>query len=221
MDIQSLLPWIEQSLQNNSNQLAQGYQGQTLLYDDGDRRMVIKTPHGRGLVRYIHTRMLRHEYAVYQRLQGAPYIPECYGLIDNTYLAIEFIPSQTIRQRRPANDSHFYDKLLDAIKQMHARQVAHMDLKRKENLLVTEDEQPVLIDFGAAVIYKPGLRPLNHFLYRLACRFDFNAWIKHKYMGRMQDISDIDKQFYNRSFVERLASKIKRGYLRLKKRFGN
>lgn len=218
MDIQSLLPWIEQSLRDNTNRLSQGYQGQVLLYDDGEQKIVIKTPHGRGLLKHIHTRLLRHEYAVYQRLAGMAYVPRCYGLIDNRYLAIEYIPAHTIRQQRPDNNSVFYSKLLDAIKQLHAREVGHMDLKRKENLLVDKNENPVLIDFGAAIIFKPGMHPLNHFLYRLACRFDYNAWIKHKYMGRLNQISDEDEIFYNRSWLERMSSGIKRFYLRLKSR---
>ncbi len=217
MDIQSLSPWIEQSLRHNRNQLSSGYQGKTLLYDDGEHQIVIKTPHGRGLLRYLHTRMLRHEYEVYRRLQGHPNIPQCHGLIDNRYLAIRYVPSQTIRQRRPAEDSDFYALLLQGIQAMHQRGVAHMDLKRKENLLVDENQQPVIIDFGASVIFKPGFHPFNHFWYRLAKRFDYNAWIKHKYMGRFDRISTQDRAYYQRSWLEKLASKIKRPYLKIKR----
>ena len=218
VDIQELLPWVQQSLKENTNLLAKGYQGQTLLYADDISRIVIKTPHGSGLVKYFHTRMLRHEYDVYKRLEGVTCVPKCYGLIANTYLAIEYIEAKTMRQNRPADDSLFYGLLLDSIKQLHLKNIAHMDLKKKENLLVTDDEKPYIIDFGAAVIYKPGLHFLNHYLYGLACRFDFNAWIKHKYMGRLDDISDADKPYYNRSIPEKIASRIKRKYLRLKNR---
>lgn len=220
-DIQKLLPWVQQSLKDNTNLLAKGYQGQTLLYVDGTSKIVIKTPHGCGLIKYFHTRMLRHECDVYMRLQDVMGIPKCYGLIADTYLAIEYIESNTMRQNRPADDSVFYEQLLSTIKQLHLRKVAHMDLKKKENLLVSMDEKPYVIDFGAAVIYKPGLHFLNHYLYNLACRFDFNAWIKHKYMGRMDMISDSDQCYYNRSIPERIASKIKRKYLRVKKLFIN
>lgn len=221
VDVQKLLPWIQQSLKDRDHLLAKGYQGQTLLYVDGALKIVIKTPHGSGLIKYFHTRMLRHEYNVYQQLQGITGVPKCYGLIADTYLAIEYIEANTIRENRPADDSVFYDDLLDTIKQLHARKVAHTDLKKKENLLVSKDEKPYIIDFGAAVIYKPGLHFLNHYFYNLACRFDFNAWIKHKYMGRMDVVSESDKRYYDRSIPEKLASKIKRKYLLVKKRFIN
>jgi serine/threonine protein kinase len=163
--------------------------------------------------------MLRHEHEVYKRLEGVTGIAKCYGLIANTYLAIEFIESDTIRKNRPDNDSDFYDQLLEIIHQLHQRKIAHMDLKKKENLLVGADGKPYVIDFGAAVIYKPGLHLINHYLYSLACRFDYNAWIKHKYMGRMAEISDADKRYYNRSVPEKIASKLKRSYLRIKRSF--
>ena len=221
VDIQQLLPWVEQSLADNTHQLAQGYQGQTLLYKQDGLQIVIKTPHGRGLIKYFHTRMLRHEHEVYLLLHDVAAVPKCYGLIGNTYLAIEYIDAKTIRQDRPVNDSPFYQRLLTTIKQLHARNVAHMDLKKKENLLVDNQEQPVVIDFGAAVIYKPGFHPVNRLLYRLAKQFDFNAWIKHKYMGRLHEISDNDLQYFDRTLTERIASNIKRHYLRMKKSMAN
>lgn len=221
VDIQQLLPWVEQSLADNTHQLAQGYQGQALLYRQDGLQIVIKTPHGRGLIKYFHTRMLRHEHEVYLLLQDVAAVPKCYGLIDNTYLAIEYIDAKTIRQERPVNDSPFYQRLLSAIKQLHARNVAHMDLKKKENLLVDNQEQPVVIDFGAAVMYKPGFHPFNHYFYRLAKQFDFNAWIKHKYMGRLHEISDNDLQYFDRTLTERIASNIKRHYQRMKKCIAN
>ena len=165
--------------------------------------------------------MLRHEHEVYLLLQDVAAVPKCYGLIDNTYLAIEYIDAKTIRQNRPVNDSPFFQRLLSTIKQLHARNVAHMDLKKKENLLVDNQEQPVVIDFGAAVIYKPGFHPFNRYLYRLAKRFDFNAWIKHKYMGRLHEISDNDWQYFDRTLTERIASNIKRHYRRMKKSMAN
>ena len=216
VDIQELLPWIQQSLKDNTNLLAKGYQGQTLLYVDDDLKIVIKTPHGGGLIKYIHTRLLRHEYEAYKHLHGVSGVPKCYGFIDDTYLAIEYIEANTIRQHRPSDGSSFYDQLFDTVEQLHARNVAHADLKKKDNLLVSKEGKPYIIDFGVAIIYKPGFHILNHYLFRLGKRFDYNAWIKHKYMGRIGAIGDTDKRYYNRSVLEKFSSKLKQNYMRLK-----
>ena len=214
----ALKSWIETSLQTNSHTLAAGYQGKTLEYRDQDYHLVIKVPHGRGLVKYIHTLMLRHEYRVYQQLDNFSASPKCYGMVDNNYLVLEFIHARPIRERRPQNPQHFFDTLINQIREMHNHHVAHMDLKKKDNLLVTDTDTPCIIDFGAAVIYKKGLHPLNHFWYRLATRFDYNAWIKHKYHDNTQNISADDQQYYQRTFIERAAKRIKTIYLSLLRR---
>jgi serine/threonine protein kinase len=214
VDASELKQWIETSLADNSHVLAAGYQGKTLLYERGGHKFVIKTPHGAGISRLIHTHMLRHEYKVYRKLAGYPYAPACYGMVDNRYLLLEYIEGTTIRDHRPADEAAYIEKLFDAIRQLHARDVAHMDLKKKDNLLVTIDDNPCLLDFGTAVIRKAGLHPLNRFRYRLARQFDYNAWVKHKYHDRMRAISDADRVYYRVTRIEALASRIKQTFMR-------
>lgn len=209
LDQSSLKRWIEDSLKNNTNTLAEGYQGKTLLYSDSEKNLVIKIPHGRGPIKHLHTLMLRHEARIYQQLQHLPGTPASYGLIDNQYLALEFIDGQPIRNKRPANTEHFYASLFDLIGEMHKRGVVHMDLKKKDNLLVTDNDEPCIIDFGVASIRKNGFHPFNHFLYRLGVVFDFNAWIKHKYYLNMDNISDEDKVYFRRTYIEKISKKIK------------
>jgi predicted Ser/Thr protein kinase len=212
----NLQQWIETSLQNNSHTLAEGYQGKTLLYEDSSQKFVIKAPHGSGLIKYIHILMLRHENKVYKNLSDFSGAPKCYGMIDNRYLVIEYINGQPIRKQRPANDQAYFEKLFELIEQMHRLNVAHMDLKKKDNLLTTENDQPYLIDFGAAVIKKKGLHPFNSFWYKLAKRFDYNAWIKHKYHNRMDEISDNDQVYYKQTLTEKYAGLIKKAYTKIK-----
>lgn len=216
LDETALTQWIEESIATGSNILAAGYQGQTLLYEDENNRYVIKVPHGRGLARYFHRHMLRHEYEVYKKLGDFDGAPACYGLIDNQYLVLEFIDGRTIRTKRPLDEDEFHAKLFDYIKKMHAKSVAHMDLKRKDNLLTKADESPCILDFGAAVIKKPGFHPFNQYHYQIAKQFDYNAWIKHKYHDRSTDeISMIDRKYYKVTWIEAAASLIKALYLKL------
>ena len=210
LDQSALKRWIEDSLNSDTNTLAAGYQGKTLLYRNDDQNIVIKTPHGRGFVKYLHTRMLRHEALAYQKLQHLGGIPACYGLVDNKYLALEFIEGDPIRNKRPVNNDKYFKTLFSLIEQMHAHGVAHMDLKKKDNLLVTHHDEPCVLDFGVAVIRKKGFHPVNHFMYRLARRFDYNAWVKHKYHNNMHNIADQDKIYYRRTITEIIAKKIKR-----------
>lgn len=204
--------WIESSLAEGSNILAQGYQGQTLVYKQSSPHLVIKVPHGRGLIRRLHISMLRHEYAVYRQLEGLELAPRCFGLVDGQYLVLEFVDGVPIRKHRPQQDTGFYDILFEYIGQMHQHDVAHMDLKRKDNLLVVEGRYPKLIDFGAAVIRKNGFHPFNRFHFKLAKRFDFHAWIRHKYNKNIDEVRDDDRVYYRRTLIEIVSRKIKRFY---------
>ena len=77
---------------------------------------------------------------------------------------------------------------------------------------------PCLVDFGAAILRKPGFAPFNHYLYELARRLDFNAWAKLKYEGRMEELTPEDRPYYRRTVIEKVARAIKRSYLWLKRR---
>jgi len=216
LDEAALKQWIEQSIATGSNVLAAGYQGQTLLYEDANNRFVIKIPHGGGLVRYFHQRMLRHEYEVYKKLGDFDGAPACYGLIDDQYLVLEFIEGRTIRTKRPLDEEEFHARLFNQIKKMHAKSVAHMDLKRKDNLFVKTDESPCILDFGAAVIKKRGFHPFNQYHYKIAKQFDYNAWIKHKYHDCSPDeISMHDRKYYTVTWIEVVASAVKQFYKKL------
>ncbi|MCW8831424.1 MAG: hypothetical protein OQK32_07895 [Gammaproteobacteria bacterium] len=212
LDQSVLKQWIEDSLSNNTNILAAGYQGKTLLYQNDGLNVVIKTPHGQGLAKYLHSHMLRHEAQAYQQLKNLKGTPACYGLIDNKYLALEFIDGDPIRSKRPIDEKKYFQKLFIIIEQMHDQGVAHMDLKKKDNLMVTHHDEPCMLDFGVAVIQKKGFHPVNHFLFNLARRFDYNAWVKHKYHNNMHNIEDADKIYYQRTLIEKTAKKIKRTF---------
>ena len=213
LDETALKKWIEESIASGANNLAAGYQGQTLYYEDENNRYVIKVPHGKGLALSFHQRMLRHEYEVYKKLGDFDGAPACYGLIDNQYLVLEYVDGRTIRKKRPLDEEEFHAKLLNHIKKMHAKSVAHMDLKRKDNLLVKTDESPCILDFGAAVIKKPGFHPFNQYHYQVAKQFDYNAWIKHKYHDRSTDeITMFDRRYYKVTWIEAVASIVKQIY---------
>jgi len=204
--------WIREHLNSSENALSAGYQGKTLLFNEQNHKLVIKAPLGNFLTRPINRALLRHEYRIYQKLQGMDAVPRCYGMVNNEFLVIEFIEGQTIRQRHPEPSSEYFVKLLAAIKEMHHRQVAHFDLKRSENLLITENDEPKLIDFGVSVIRKEGLHWLNQYIYNLAKQFDFNAWARHKCHKQMHLLNEEDKKYYRKMKIEIYSKRIKRFY---------
>ena len=212
-----LLEWITASLRERRNILGRGYQCHTLLYRDAERSLVVKAPLGRGLTAYVRQRMLQNEYAVYGRLSGLPGLPVCHGFLKKRFLVLEFIDGVPIRDARITDRDFFFNTLLQRIKNMHRAGVAHGDLKKKDNILVVDGRDPILLDFGVAVIRKAGPTLLNRYLYSLFKKFDFNAYVKLKYRKRIDLISAADRPFYHRTVVEKSAGWIKRRYLKIKR----
>jgi len=204
-----LTAWVNAHLDSAANDLSAGYQGKTLLFQQGSHKLVIKAPLGNFITRPINLALLRHAFRIYQKLAGMHAVPVCYGMANNEFLVLEFIEGKTIREYRPDINSGFYESLFTAVEEMHCHQVAHFDLKRKENLLVTADDKPKIIDFGVSIYKKQGLHFLNHFLFKLAKQFDYNAWLRHKYDKRIELLSEEDKVFYKKTRTELISLKLK------------
>jgi predicted Ser/Thr protein kinase len=212
-----LLQWIKESVRDGENILSRGYQGYVYLFEGKGHQLIIKVPMGWGLGRLIRLMMLRNEYRVYSRLSGMQGIPRCHGLLNGRYLVLEYIDGAPLRRAQITDRTVFFEALLRAIKELHNAGIAHTDLKKKDNLLVVEGRIPYMIDFGVAIIRKPGFAPLNHYLYNLASKFDFNAWVKLKYDGKYKNVTEEDRPYYNRTLVETVSRWLKDNYLIVKK----
>lgn len=201
--------WIENSLENKKNILATSNQG-TILHFQGDGlEAVVKAAMGRGVILHARQTTLLREHAAYLRLDGLKGVPECYGLVNNKYLVLEFIKGTPYRHATWQDRDRWFEGLLDIIQGFHARGVSHGDLKSKANMLVTEDEQPCVIDFGTTFIHKTGFHPVNNYLFRYASRLDINAWVKHKYHGRYKNASDEDQDLLRYSLLEKVIRRIR------------
>ncbi len=213
----ALIEWIETRAQTVQPH-ARGYQGAIYLCEVDGRRYIVKAALGTGMHGWLRRWMLRREHEVYRRLDDFAGSPSCHGLLNDRYLVLDYIDGASLREARIVDRKAFFDTLFSHIKELHRRGVAHADLKRRDNLLVIDGRRPCLVDFGAAILRKPGFAPINHYLYSLAERFDFNAWAKLKYKGRMDELTPEDRAYYGRTGVEIIARAIKRSYLKLKRR---
>ena len=200
--------WIEHSLAHRENILATSNQGTILLYQHERQQFVIKTAMGRGLALRIRRKTLQREYQAYQKMQGVAGVPECFGLIDDRYVVLEYIPGKPYREASWQDRERWFSQLLEVLQSIHARGVSHGDLKSKSNLLVTEDERPCIVDFGTAFMHKPGFHPINNWLFRTGRRLDLNAWVKHKYHGMYRDASPTDLALLDYGWLEVLVRKL-------------
>lgn len=214
LDKAEISAWVDRQIRAHAA-YAGGYQGQVYLYDTPGRRLIVKVASGRGPLRWLRRLMLAREARAYERLAGFAGAPRCLGLLERRYLVLEYIDGVRMHRAQVTQPEIFFPALLDRIKELHRRGVAHADLKRKDNLLVVDGRTPYLIDFGAAIVRKPGWHPLNHMLFDLARQFDYNAWVKLKHR-HVERAPAEDLAYFRMTGVERVARAVKRTYLRLK-----
>ncbi len=114
---------------------------------------------GRGLA--------RREALVLERLAGLPGIPPgcgtiwADGLTCEHAVAHEYIPGRPLSKDVVLSD-HFFEGLHTALRSIHRRGLAYVDLHKRENVLVGEDGQPYLIDFQVSFgLWHPRWARLN------------------------------------------------------------
>jgi len=201
--------------------LSSGYQGVVYKVPAGPEYpdveyLIVKQAMGSALVRAFRRWMIRREYRVYARLSGIPGVPRCFGL-NGDRLILEFIDGQPLRLSAGELDDRdrFFAALLATLQSIHRVGVAHSDMKRKDNVLVTPAGLPCLIDFGSAVLRPQNAGALRDWIFREACQIDLNAWIKHKYLARYDEISDEDAKYFDPTLIERVARPIRRVWRKL------
>jgi predicted Ser/Thr protein kinase len=125
------------------------------------------------LVRWTFGRwVIQHEYRVCRRLGDIEGVPHVYGLLDDYAMVMERLEAE----RLPPLKGHsltpeFFARLKRLVAAMHARGVAHGDLRRK-NVLIGADGAPCIIDFATAFSLKSLKNPLARLLFRHYCRVD-------------------------------------------------
>ena len=207
---EEFIHWIESSLANGSNHLATSNQGTLLLYQQDGYQCVVKAAMGKSAVYKARLATLRREYQAYLKMQGLKNIPECYGFLKQQFLVMEYIDGSPYRHASWKQRDQWFAELQKTIAAFHQKGVSHGDLKSKSNIIVTKDEKPCVIDFGTAIIYKHGFHPINHRLFKFACRIDRNAWVKHKYHGNYEAASEIDNNWLQYSLLEKILRKFRR-----------
>ncbi|CAG0937862.1 hypothetical protein GPROT2_00032 [Gammaproteobacteria bacterium] len=131
------------------------------------------TDAARWWARPLSRRLAAREARALRRLAGLDGVPRLLGW-DGRRLTRSAIAGRTLREARPV-DPAYYRFALRLLVRMHRRGVAHNDLAREPNWLVTDAGAPALIDFQLAWI-DPG----RGRLFRLMAREDLRHLLKHK-----------------------------------------
>ncbi|MGD9496204.1 MAG: hypothetical protein AB7Y46_07830 [Armatimonadota bacterium] len=126
-----------------------------------DEDAVVKDYGRRGNLfkRLLGAFLAQREAAALRRAEGVPNVPRLLASPRPWMIVTEHIEAVPVTSpEAPALGPGFFARLSDLIDQLHARGIAHGDLEKLDNVLVTADGRPALVDFAAAIM--AGSNPL-------------------------------------------------------------
>ncbi len=187
----------------------QGYQS---IIERDERRghpVVIKRARRSSvpLWRWVEAWILGREARALHQLQDVPEVPVLIERPDPWTLVMEHREGVPLSEMDPASlPSEYFQQLEDVIDALHERGVVHSDLKKKDNLMVTPEGDPVVLDFGASFRQGSGWRLVNRFLYRQFKQIDRNAISKLKQRYCEELVTDRDREnLENPVLLERVS----------------
>ena len=86
---------------------------------------------------------------MYAQAAGAPGVPESLGRVGATGFAHVFAAGRPLDREDTVSDT-FFDELEGLIRELHARDMAYVDLNKPQNIIHGDDGKPWLIDFQIA-----------------------------------------------------------------------
>lgn len=97
--------------------------------------------------------MVRREFIALQKLQGVEGFPKDVFMMDRFALCYRFIAGTTIREVDQTKlNGKFFLKLEQLVNRMHEHGIIHLDIRYRRNILITEDDEPYLLDFQTSLI---------------------------------------------------------------------
>jgi len=93
--------------------------------------------------------MTRSEISKLRRCEGIPAVPQVLARLDAHTYVYEYIEGCSLDDRPPLS-ADFFERLAEALRQVHARHLVHFDLHKRGNILVDTEGRPHIIDFQIA-----------------------------------------------------------------------
>ncbi len=123
--------------------------------------------------------MTQREIAAYRRLRGVEGIPRLIGRVGRDGLLLESLDGRNCLEAGDADlPASFFTGLRSILAQLRARGVLHGDVRN--NVVVTPECEPRLVDFGASFVISGVMLPFRKTVVRIAEGYNERAVLKLK-----------------------------------------
>jgi predicted Ser/Thr protein kinase len=176
-----------------------------LLVEKEGRKAIVKD-FGRKTfpVRWYGRWQIRREASIYRRLSGIRGVPRYFGRIGKNAMAIEYVEGERISHwKRRELPPALFTRLWALIEAIHSRGIVHIDLRKRDNILIGPEGEVFIIDFNASFRFPPGSRGARWFL-PLLRRIDHFGFLKWKAALAPSLLSESERSAFRRmSFLRR------------------
>ena len=140
--------------------------------------------------------LIDKEWKIYSRLAGIRGIPKPVQRLDRFAFATEFVSGRPV-PRGESLPASFYDRLGKILREIHSRGVVHLDLRHKGNILLSETQEPILIDFNSSFAFgEKGL--LRRVLFPVLQWIDTGGFLKLKERASPELMTPEERSFLTR-----------------------
>lgn len=175
------------------------------------RRHVVKDYAAKGTLfkRLLGVYLVWRERVALARAEGIPGVPRVSGTMGPTALVTEYLDATEVTSAPPGLlTAEFFERLTQAVNALHARGIVHGDLKKLENILVTAEGEPALVDFTAAFV--TGSNPVTALVLPFIVEDDLRAICKLKQRCAPHLLSEREACFlHERSAIERAYRRVR------------
>lgn len=186
-----------------------GSRPDVLLIGVDDKLAVLKD-HGAcdpWFARVLGPLLAGRESRTLQRLHGTRGVPALLGRPDSRSLLIEHVHATSLANGAEGTDWLVFFKRMDGLlAEMHARGIAHCDLRSPFNTMISEGGEPFIVDFVASLSRGRPWNIVANWLFTHFVRADEEAVIKLKMSVAPELVSEQEYARYSsRSGLERTA----------------
>jgi predicted Ser/Thr protein kinase len=119
---------------------------------------------------------VRREARALRLLDGVAGVPRLLAVFDGNAVVLEYVAGPSARELgRGALTPAFFERLHRLVGAMHARGVAHCDLRSSGNILLGPDQTPFVVDFVANFRRGRWWNPLTRWMFTRLCEADRGA----------------------------------------------
>lgn len=145
------------------------------------------------------------ETSALAQLEGTPGVPRLFRKIGSRAFLMEYLRGADKARKQPVTARpDFFERLRQLVDRVHARGVAHCDMRRSGNILVDEKGNPYLVDFVSCAFLRPWWHPLG-WLFPLLCQADRDAIIKLKHRAAPELLTDEERGRLRHNLMGRIA----------------